>query len=147
MLLSGETEEAQRLSQLAPRLWPFLSHTNRRVRLSCLRVLLSLLESGQRKNRGGGRGGDSEGGERSEGGEEMERSEGGEEMERREAVEEGGEVTEEGMEMERSETGEEKRPTWLGAVLQGALCHLFQRLALEGDKENTDLALQVMVRL
>ena len=141
MLLSGETEEAQRLSQLAPRLWPFLSHTNRRVRLSCLRVLLSLLESGQRKNRGGGRGGDSEGGE------EMERSEGGEEMERREAVEEGGEVTEEGMEMERSEAGEEKRPTWLGAVLQGALCHLFQRLALEGDKENTDLALQVMVRL
>ncbi|CAI8034563.1 TATA-binding protein-associated factor 172 [Geodia barretti] len=64
-------------------------------------------------------------------------------MERREAVEEGGEVTEEGMEMERSEAGEEKRPTWLGAVLQGALCHLFQRLALEGDKENTDLALQV----
>ena len=138
MLLSGETEEAQRLSQLAPRLWPFLSHTNRRVRLSCLRVLLSLLESGQRKNRGGGRGGDSEGGERSEG---------GEEMERREAVEEGGEVTEEGMEMERSEAGEEKRPTWLGAVLQGALCHLFQRLALEGDKENTDLTLQVVVRL
>ena len=138
MLLSGETEEAQRLSQLAPRLWPFLSHTNRRVRLSCLRVLLSLLESGQRKNRGGGRGGDSEG---------EERSEGGEEMERREAVEEGGEVTEEGMEMERSEAGEEKRPTWLGAVLQGALCHLFQRLALEGDKENTDLTLQVVVRL
>ncbi|CAI8034567.1 TATA-binding protein-associated factor 172, partial [Geodia barretti] len=54
-LYAGETEEAQRLSQLAPRLWPFLSHTNRRVRLSCLRVLLSLLESGQRKNRGGGR--------------------------------------------------------------------------------------------
>ena len=47
------------------------------------------------------------------------------------------------MEVGESEAGKEKRPTWLGPVLQGALCHLFQQLALEGDKGNTDLALQV----
>ena len=124
VLLIGETDEGQRLPQLVPRLWPFLSHTNRSVRLSCLQVLLSLLESGQRKNGGGG------GGDRGNiGSGDMDTSE----------------VNEEGM--GRSEAGEEKRPTWLGAVLQGALCHLFQRLALEGDKENSDLALQVVVCL
>ena len=36
--------EAKRLGQLVPRLWPFLSHSNCSVRLSCLQVLLCLLQ-------------------------------------------------------------------------------------------------------
>lgn len=32
---------------------------------------------------------------------------------------------------------------WLAVILQGALCHLFQRLALEGDRSNIDLTHQV----
>ena len=32
---------------------------------------------------------------------------------------------------------------WLGVVLQGALCHLFQRLALEPVKTIADLTYQV----
>ena len=34
-------------------------------------------------------------------------------------------------------------PAWLGSILQGALCHLFQRLALEVDKTTANLAYQV----
>ena len=32
---------------------------------------------------------------------------------------------------------------WLAVILQGVLCHLYQRLALEGDKSNADLTHQV----
>ena len=116
------------LPQLVPRLWPFLSHTNRTVRHSCLQVLLSLLPSGKREGEpeptGKKSGGNFEEGGRGERGKV---EGGGSEGEGEAAMEEG------------------QCPAWLGAVLQGALCHLFQRLALEGDKANTDLALQVYI--
>lgn len=32
---------------------------------------------------------------------------------------------------------------WLSGILQGALCHLFQRLVLEGDRSNMALTQQV----
>ena len=36
---------------------------------------------------------------------------------------------------------------WLSGILQGALCHLFQRLVLEGDRSNMALTQQVRVRI
>ena len=36
---------------------------------------------------------------------------------------------------------------WLSGILQGALCHLFQRLVLEGDRSNMALTKQVKMRI
>ena len=44
---------------------------------------------------------------------------------------------------EKMDTGDIGCLPWLAVILQGALCHLFQRLALEGDKSNADLTHQV----
>ena len=56
---------------------------------------------------------------------------------------EGGRESEGGGGAESQRSGQVVSPPWLGAVLQGALCHLFQRLALEADKANIDLAHKV----
>ena len=48
-----------------------------------------------------------------------------------------------GQEVEARSQEERRRLPWLAPILQGALCHLFQRFALEGDKSNMDLTHQV----
>lgn len=48
-----------------------------------------------------------------------------------------------GLQKEEAESKERRALPWLSGILQGTLCHLFQRLALEGDKSNMDLTQQV----
>lgn len=59
----------------------------------------------------------------------------------------GGEMGEDkerdGLQRDEAESKERRALPWLSSILQGALCHLFQRLALEGDKSNMDLTQQV----
>ena len=139
--LTGHTSEALQLSSLVPRLWPFLSHTSKAVRQSCLQVLLSLVNTGERETTQDGKGrlvSTDRGCEQNHEG--MEVSGGGveEDTERVKLQREAG-----------GQAGDKERNTlpWLSGILQGALCHLFQRLVLEGDRSNMALTQQVRVRI
>lgn len=142
--LTGHTSEALQLSSLVPRLWPFLSHTSKAVRQSCLQVLLSLVNTGERGTSQditdvkGRLVSTDRGCEQNHEG--MEVSGGG--------VEEDTERVKLQREAE-GQAGDKERNVlpWLSGILQGALCHLFQRLVLEGDRSNMTLTQQVRVRI
>ena len=112
---------------------------------------------------GGGGTGDGEGMERGEGKSE-DKMDTGEHLETRKRSSKGGLITQEKTMNQKQEKREHERENamdvdevglvdkdhgvlWLKAILQGTLCHLFQRLTLEGDKTNMDLAHQVSEHL
>lgn len=147
---AGHTEEAQQLSSLVPRLWPFLSHTNKTVRQSCLQVLLSLMKS--RKQ--GQRGEPDRGGHTAEGTVETavvketcgREGECGPEIKNIDVQKTADGYLLEDYKMDTRQPGKKECPQWLASILQGTLCQLFQRLALEGDNSNADLAHQVYLQ-
>ena len=140
------------LHNLVPRLWPFLSHTIGSVRVSSLNALLTLV------NLRGEGGGEGEGGEGEGGGEGKEsggeRGGGG-----GRGVTDSGEAgnKEEGIKNEDAGKEEVKAEeglrgegvggvAWLRVILQGLMCQIFQRFALEGDDKNRILLHKVSHR-